>query len=255
LPTTARKSNRLLSGLFVFALAMLMAYVSALAADRPPGGEVLFKATFNAGFDGWYVQSLRRRATTRTADPFEGTRSARFEVRDGDVEPDTGSERSEASGPTFNEGEDLYIRDAILVPPDNTYSGPWQIIQQLHEEGWSGSPGMAVFLDSRGSLKLGAGDGSPTFWRSPRLDEDYWYDLIYRVKLSRDPKLGFVEVWLDGTRQKLNNGEVRAYGKTIQAIEAYLKVGIYRSKASRGTSIVEHDDITVGTSLVAVTGR
>jgi len=218
-------------------------------------GEVLFKATFDAGFDGWYVQSLKGRAHTSTSDPFEGRRAARFEVRDGDEEPDTGSERSEVSGPTFNEGEDLYIRDAILVPPKSTYSGPWQIVQQLHEEEWTDSPGMAVFLDSQDSLKLGAGDGSPTFWKSPRLDEDYWYDLIYRVKLSRDPKLGFVEVWLDGVRQRLNNGEVRAHGKTIQAPQTYLKAGIYRARSSRGVSIVEHDDIVVGASLAAVTGK
>lgn len=248
-----------------FALGVLMVCVFAFAAgvagtqNRPHcpqlGDEVLFEATFEAGFSGWYVQSLKGRATTRTVDPFEGRRSARFEVRDGDVEPDTGSERSEVSGPTFNEGEDLYIRDAVLVSPSSTYTGPWQIIQQLHEEDWSGSPGMAVFLDSKRRLKIGAGDGSPTFWTSAKLRKDYWYDLIYRVKLSRKPSVGFVEVWLDGVRQSLRNGETRAHGKTIQGTQAYLKAGIYRSRSSRGTSIVEHDDIIVGTSLAAVTGK
>jgi Polysaccharide lyase len=265
LPTTAGKSNRWLFCLCAFALATLIA--SAIAAGvggtqsrdegprRPqPGDQVLFKATFEAGFDGWYVQSLKGRATTRTADPFEGRRAARFEVRDGDVEPDTGSERSELSGPTFEEGEDLFIRDAISVPANSTYAGPWQIVQQLHEEDWSDSPGMAVFLNSKRSLKIGAGDGSPTFWRSPRLEKDRWYDLIYRVKLSRKASAGFVEVWLDGVRQRLGNGEIRAYGKTVQAPQTYLKAGIYRAKSSRGTSIVEHDDIVVGTSLGAVSG-
>jgi len=234
---------------------MLLACAFALAASRQSGDEVLFKATFDAGFDGWYVQSLKGRATTRTADPFEGTRSARFEVRDGDEEPDTGSERSEVSGPTFDRGEDLYIRDAILISPQSTYAGPWQIIQQLHEEDWGGSPGMAVFLNSKGSLKIGAGDDSPTFWTSPRLKKDYWYDLVYHVKLSRNPRVGFVEVWLNGVQQRLGNGEIRAYGKTIQTAEAYLKAGIYRARSSHGTSIVEHDDIVVGTSLAAVTGQ
>jgi hypothetical protein len=217
-------------------------------------GEVLFKATFDSGFGGWYVQSLQGRASTPTVDPFEGPRAARFEVRDGDVEPDTGSERSEVSGPTFKEGEDLYIRDAISVPANSTFEGPWQIIQQLHEEDWGGSPGMAVFLDSAPSLRIGAGDGSPTFWTSPTLQNDRWYDLIYRVNPSQDPSVGFVEVWLDGVHQTLVNGETRAYGQTIQATETYLKAGIYRSKSSTGTSIVEHDSIVVGTSYAAVTG-
>jgi hypothetical protein len=213
---------------------------------------VLFKATFDAGFGGWYVQSLNGRATTQTEDPFEGAQAARFEVRPGDVEPDTGSQRSEISGPTFNEGEDLYIRDAISVPAASTYEGPWQIIQQLHEENWNGSPGMAVFLDSKPSLRIGAGDGSPTYWTSSTLEKDRWYDLIYRVNLSQDASVGFVEVWLDGVHQTLANGQTRMYGQTIQTPQTYIKAGIYRSKSSTGTSIVEHDSIVVGTSLDAV---
>jgi len=211
-------------------------------------------ATFDSGFDGWYVQSLEGRATTSTSDPFEGSRAARFEVRDGDVEPDTGSERSEVSGPTFNEGEDLYIRDAIRIPSTNTYSVPWQIIQQLHEEDWGGSPGMAVFLEAGPILRIGGGDGSPRFWQSGTVEMDSWHDLIYRVMLSRDSNVGFVEVWLDGVQQTLLNGQLRAYGETIQAPQAYLKAGVYRSKSSSGTSIVEHDSIVVGTSFAAVAG-
>jgi len=217
-----------------------------------PSGTVLFDGDFDAGFIGWYVQSLSSRATLFSSGAFQGSQAARFEVRPGDVEPDTGSQRSEVSGPTFRAGEDLYIRDAIRIPASNTYSAPWQIIQQLHEEEWSSSPGLAVFLENDRALRLGAGDGSPTFWRSPALQTDRWYELVYRVKLSPDASTGFVEVWLDGVQQSLLNGQARAYGPTIQMPETYLKAGIYRSKSSTGTSIVEHDAIRVGTSLAAV---
>ena len=198
------------------------------------------------------MQSLPGRATI-SASP-EGPSAARFEVRQGDVEPDTGSQRSELSGPTFNQGEDLYIRDVIRIPSSNAYSTPWEIVQQLHEEDWGGSPGMAVFLEPAPSLRIGAGDGSPVFWRSGSLQPDRWYDLTYRVNLSQDPGSGFVEVWLDGVQQTLVNGQARIYGQTIQAAQTYLKAGIYRSKSSTGTSIVEHDAIVVGTSLAAVEG-
>lgn len=224
------------------------------APTPAPSGTVFFRGDFDAGFKSWYVQSLSSRATLFSSGAFEGGQAARFEVRAGDVEPDTGSQRSEVSGPIFDEGQDLYIRDAIRVPATNTYSAPWQIIQQLHEENWSGSPGMAVFLDNSRALKLGAGDGSPTFWQSAPLQSNRWYDLVYRVKLSRDVKTGFVEVWLDGAPQSLANGQTRIYGQTIQAAETYIKAGIYRSKSSSGTSIVEHDAIVVGSSLSAVTG-
>jgi hypothetical protein len=200
------------------------------------------------------LQSLSSRATLFSS-AFEGAQAARFEVLPGDIEPATGSQRSEVSGPTFDEGDDLYIRDAIQIPSSsNTYNVPWQIIQQLHEVDWNGSPGMAVFLDNSRALKIGAGDGSPTFWKSTPLQPDRWYDLTYRVNLSRDAKIGFVEVWLGGAPQALANGQTRIYGQTIQTPQTYLKAGIYRSKSSSGTSVVEHDAIVVGSSLSAVTG-
>jgi Polysaccharide lyase len=217
-----------------------------------PGGTLLFDGDFDAGFKGWYVQSLSSRATLFSSGAFQGTQAAHFEVRPGDIEPDTGSQRSEVSGPTFKEGQDLYFRDAIRIPSANTYSAPWQIIQQLHEEDWNGSPGIAVFLENDHALRLGAGDGSPTFWQGPVLQTNRWYELIYRVKLSQDSSVGFVEIWLDGVQQSLVNRQTRIYGQTIQMPETYLKAGIYRSKSSTGTSIVEHDAIRVGTSLASV---
>jgi Polysaccharide lyase len=229
----------------------------APAAPEPtpppaPAGTLLFNGNFDAGFKGWYVQSLSSRATLFTSGAFQGNQAARFEVRQGDVEPDTGSQRSEVSGPTFKEGQDLYFRDAIRVPAANSFSVPWQIVQQLHEENWNSSPGVAVFLENDHALRIGAGDGSPKFWQGPVLQSDRWYDLVYRVNLSQSSSTGFIEVWLDGVQQKLVNGQTRIYGQTTQMPETYLKAGIYRSKTSTGTSIVEHDAITVGTSLASV---
>jgi polysaccharide lyase-like protein len=222
----------------------------AAPAENP---EVLFRGDFDSGFNGWHVQSLSYRATLLSSGAFQGSQAARFEVDPGDVEPETGSQRSEVSGPTFDEGQDLYIRDAFRVPSSNTYDGPWQIIQQLHETNWNGSPGVAVFLDEERRLTLGPGDSSRTFWDSAPLRGDRWYDLVYRVKLSQDSSTGFVEVWLDGVQQSLDNGQTRLYGQTLQTAATYLKAGIYRSRSSSGTSIVEHDAILVGSSYAAVT--
>jgi len=214
---------------------------------------ILFDGDFEAGFNGWHVQSLSDRASL-VGGALQGSQAARFEVQSSDVEPQTGSQRSEVSGPIFDEGEELYIRDAIRLPEGNTYSVPWQIVEQLHEEDWSGSPGMAVMLDNDRALSLGSGDSSRTFWEGPSLQTNRWYDLVYRVNLSQDPGAGFVEVWLDGAPQELVNGQTRMYGETIQAAQTYLKAGIYRSHSSTGTTIVEHDAIVVGSSYAAVAG-
>ena len=219
-------------------------------AENP---EVLFRGDFESGFSGWHVQSISSRANLLSSGTFQGSGAARFEVQAGDVEPETGSPRSEVSGPTFNEGQDLYFRDAIRIPGASSYDGPWQIIQQLHEEDWDGSPGIAVFLEADDTLRIGSGDGDITFWESKGLSRDRWHDLVYRVYLSQDDGSGFVEVWLNGVQQTLDNGATRAYGRTIQMPQTYLKAGIYRSRSSSGTSLVEHDAIVVGTSLAAVT--
>lgn len=221
-------------------------------SEEHPG--VLFRGDFESGFEGWHVQSLSYRANLLYGRAFQGGAAARFEVHDGDVEPETGSERSEVSGPTFQEGHDLYIRDAIRIPAASSYDGPWQIVQQLHEHDWGGSPGVAVFLEDDDSIAIHSGDGSRTYWEGPELSRDRWHDLVYRVHLSRDPGAGFVEVWLDGAQQVLDNGSTRVYGQTIQTTETYIKAGIYRSRSSTGVSLVEHDAIVVGTSLAAVIG-
>jgi hypothetical protein len=218
-------------------------------AENP---DVLFRGDFDSGFGSWHIQSLSYRATLFPSGAFQGTQAARFEVQPGDVEPETGSQRSEVSGPTFDEGQDLYIRDAIRVPASNSYAGDWQIVQQLHETNWSSSPGIALFLDDNRALELGAGDGSQTFWQSAPLQSDRWYDLVYRVNLSQDPSAGFVEIWLDGVKESPVGGQTRIYGQTIQAAHTYLKAGIYRSTSGTGTSVVEHDAIVVGTSYSAV---
>jgi len=209
-------------------------------------GKVVFASEFETqGFPEWYVQALPNRARIVHGSPYEGRANARFEVRPGDVEPDTGSQRAEVSGPTFHEGEDLYVRTAFRVPPGNTFRGPWQLIQQFHDESDSGSPGTAVFLTSDQRVRVGAGDSSQIDWTSKPLQTNRWYELVYRVNFSRDPSVGFVEVWFDGSRQRLGNGRYRDYGATMHLSEAYLKTGIYRSQYSTGVSLIEDDSVVV----------
>jgi hypothetical protein len=219
---------------------------AAQMKDPSTPGKVVFASDFESdGFPEWYVQALPSRARLVHASPFEGRANARFEVRPGDVEPDTGSQRAEVSGPTFHEGDDLYVRTAFRVPPGNSFRGPWQLIQQFHDESDTGSPGTAVFLTSDQRLKVGAGDSTQIDWTSPALRNNRWYELVYRVKFSRNPDVGFVEVWFDGHHQRLGNGHFRDYGTTMHLSEAYLKTGIYRSQYSTGVSLIEDDSVVV----------
>lgn len=209
-------------------------------------GRIAFVSDFErSGFPEWYVQAIPGRIRIADTNPYEGKGNARFEVRPGDVEPDTGSSRAEVSGPYFHEGQDLYVRTAFRVPRSYSYRGAWQLIQQFHETYWNSSPGTAVFMNAGRRISLGHGDSSQIDWQGPRLRTDRWYELVYRVKLSRSPKVGFVEVWLDGRHQKLTNHRYREYGWTMQRPTAYLKSGVYRAPGSSGTSVIENDSIIV----------
>ena len=170
------------------AAAKISVKPAQLIHPRTPG-RVLFVSDFESqGFPEWYVQALPDRATLVHGHAYEGHSNARFEVRPGDVEPDTGSQRAEVSGPTYHEGQDLYVRTAFRVPAANSFQGNWQLIQQFHEDNWGGSPGTAVFLTPDRHFEIGHGDSSQIDWRSPKIKDERWYELVYRVKFSRRPE-------------------------------------------------------------------
>jgi hypothetical protein len=218
-----------------------------------PSPALIFDGSFGDDLKNWYSQAIASRVSTVPDTGRGGGEAARFEVRDGDIEPQTGSQRAELVAPMFfDEGRDLYIHDEIRVPPGNTFDAPWQIIQQLHEDSSENSPGVAVFLEDDHSLRISSGDSSVPYWYGPILQTGRWYDLTYRALLSQDSAVGTVEVWLDGVPQRLVNGTTTMHGSTATASRTFFKAGIYRSRYSTGTSVVEHSDLMIGASLSAV---
>jgi hypothetical protein len=216
-------------------------------------GSLLFNGGFSSGLAAWYLQAISSRVAV-VAGP-EGGTAARFEVRQGDVEPQTGAQRAEVVAPLlFEEGQDLYIHDKIRVPAENTFNAPWQIIQQLHEDSSENSPGVAVFLENNHALRISSGNSAIQYWKGPALQTGRWYDLTYRVLLSRNSSVGTVEVWLDGVQQQMVNGSPTAHGPTATAARTFFKAGIYRSSSSTGTSVVEHDDLAIGSTRAAAEG-
>ena len=67
-----------------------------------------------------------------------------------------------------------------------------------------------------------------------------------------EPSRGWVEVWLDGERQTLENGETRMHGQTRGATRGSFKTGIYRDPDSKVTSVEYLDDVSVGPSRESV---
>ena len=144
--------------------------------DEAPSALPFFEGDFDGGFGSWrLLQSIPGRTTIVSQSPYQGSSDARFEVREGDVEPETGSQRAEVTGPTFEEGADIYISDAIRVPNGNTFQGNWQLIQQLHDygEGYNGSTRHGrVPVKTPAVLRLGLRRrlADALFWTSPHLE-------------------------------------------------------------------------------------
>jgi hypothetical protein len=226
-----------------------------VTAGRGCGSDPIFESGFETGgFGDWLnVQALRPRVALVRGGAFCGARAARFELRRGDVEPETGSNRSEVTGPRFREGDELWFRQATRVRRGFPQEGKFQIVSQW--KSGDGSPPLALFVRDGLQLAIKRGDSPYTqFWSAP-IEAGAWYDLVTHVKFSRSSSVGYVEVWLNGRRQAMENGRERMYGQTIKDSWGYVKLGYYRDRSHRGTGVVYHDNYLIGRSMADVAPR
>ena len=117
----------------------------------------------------------------------------------------------------------------------------WQVFTQWHQEDGSGSP--PIEFDVFGEeLRLYHGPADDVvLWRIP-LVRDVWHDFVFHVKWSKNPTVGFVELYYNG---KL------VLPKTMLATGAnvYLKQGLYRNENISANGVVFHDGMVKATSL------
>ena len=214
----------------------------------PFGGNLLFRGDFDTGDASQFenTQSAPGRVTFGTSGPapFQGSHWGRFEVQPGD-EAASGN-RAEVTGPDFDEGDERWIRQAIYVPSGTATESGWRLVAQFHNRG-GGSPPVALFLESDSGLsfEVGHGDSSTFDWNGPAIQRNRWYDITLHIKFSSNPAEGFVEVYLDGQRQTMTNGQPRRYRATLEDGGAYYKTGIYRSDSIGQTDVVYHDNVLI----------
>jgi hypothetical protein len=240
----------------VVALVAVLAVGGATVSLREPES-TLDRGDFEtADLSQWRErQCLSERVSVGSGRPdaFDGSHRARLEVRDGDEEPQTGSERCELVGPSLPHDEVRWYRQAIYIPSEADPPDSWQIMSQWYSN-YGGSPPLALFNDMGMPMRwsLRHGDSSRLYWRSKELARDRWHEVVVGVYLSQSPSRGWVEVWLDGERQTLANGRTRMHGQTRGATRGSFKTGIYRDPDSQVTSIEYLDDVSVGPSRESV---
>jgi hypothetical protein len=242
--------------LLVMALVAVLAVGGATLSLRQ-ADSTMDRGGFETGdLSQWHErQCLDDRISVGTGRPaaVEGRYRARLEVRDGDEEPQTGSERCELVGPSLPLEGERWFRQAIYIPSAADPPDSWQIMSQWYSN-YGGSPPLALFHDMGLPMRwsLRHGDSSIVYWRSKKLARDKWHEVVVGVYLSQSRSRGWVELWLDGKRQKLKNGKARMYGQTRGATRGSFKTGIYRSPDSRGRSIEYVDGYSVGPTRESV---
>jgi hypothetical protein len=101
------------------------------------------------------------------------------------------------------------------------------------------------FLVNGEELRMHIG-GSPgiTVWRAP-LVRGVWQDFVFHVKWSPDPKVGFVELYHNGTLVQPRRYIATQYPGTLN----YLKMGLYRNENISQTGVLYHDGLIMAKQL------
>jgi polysaccharide lyase-like protein/predicted xylan-binding protein with Ca-dependent carbohydrate-binding module len=240
-------------------------------------GALLFADRFNRERDTFwrhwdFVSRAESGRLTTSADYVrKGAYSAKFTVRDEDVWPLTPSENPRAQlskVALFCEGDERWIGWSMYFPDD---------FPDLPSDGWVnvGSLGFAPpfdddapfsinvqLLNSGNSIYISRDStygeqryGETIIWTEP-LMRGGWYDWVFHIKFSRNGDEGFVEIWKNGQKQELPNGETKLFYRTLET-ETYphcgnLQVANYRKRGMFDRLTMYHDQVKVGTSRAAV---
>lgn len=184
-------------------------------------------------------------AITAATDPvYQGTHSARFELRDSDPEVQSGT-RSEISFPDATNLNRWYSY-ALYAPSDKyKYDSDDDVISQWHQGGGK-TPALCVRVKADRIYMRVLG----TWVDMGAFEKNVWRAYVMHVKHSAGSD-GLIEVWRDGVKI-LNRSGANMYAVTGDLHNPNLKLGIYKSDWNgSGTTqtnirVLYFDDIRMG---------
>lgn len=251
-------------------MAAAPAPASAAPALAIPG-PLLFDGGWETGDTSQWsgCQTRHRRGITVVGSPRRhGKRAARFEVTDADY--DGYGDRSECQTRSRErEGQVRWYSWSTFIP--RSLPAPnaraWAVISQWHCT-CDGSPPVGLFLQAdRLELSIHrhdrVGDRQLELvpWGRPlSAVKGRWIDFRLRIRWSANDRRGFVDLWVNGVRQRMNwpRGDARAsryggVGATRLRVRTmvpgssgvYFKQGFYRSGRITGRAVVYHDGLRV----------
>lgn len=194
-----------------------------------------------------------------TTDPTmhrKGSYAGKFEVYDGDC----------TSYPTralvrwnqhFCEGDDRYIGYSMYVPSNLPAPSPgWMNLGQFGYGPPWGYPPLHFNNDDNG-FRMSVYNQYNTRLTYVPFSRDAWTDIVLHERFSKNPSIGFVEIWVNGVPLTMANGSTRYYTNTLRDdatgcgsldIQQYRKAGMWPSPLT-----VWFDEVKVGASYADVT--
>ena len=242
----------------------------------PPSGEVLWADTFNRDAEtfvgpwDWMDRAHADRLTTSNAGPVRaGSHAAKFTVYNSDVAPLTVSENPRAQlnygageQGRFCAGDERYIAFSQYFPPNFTDhpGGGWTQMVSIgwgHPYGSTQSP-VSTVVDDHPTLmgdRIRMSLNGTVQW-SEVLQRGVWYDFTYHIKFSRNPSVGYIEMWKNGQRVTFANDQQTIFTNTLPTTNApscgNLQVPNYYMAGMTSSQTIYYDEVKVGTSYAAV---
>jgi polysaccharide lyase-like protein len=155
------------------------------------------------------------------------------------------SEVSRMAGVTLSNSGDYYVAWRSKWGPLPTKAGKWQVLSQIHLDGPGAAGGPVPFgLSVPGDGKMHFNAQDPTGKSSSMWDHDLpidsWHRYIVHTKMGETLDTGYCEIWFDGVKQTLTNGQQKIPCAMAHANSgSYWKWGVYRSGSGGpiGTSV------------------
>jgi len=250
----------------LFALSLTLLLVIAITGALPGSGGMRATTAWRGDFETgnlsqWTALQAKdpSRVTIQSSPLRQGRYAARFEVRPGDnnvAGSGTGERTQVYIGNVLTdwaEGREQYWAWSTYIPPDFTAPmGGWNAFVGFHHTGTTG-PGNIQFdvrdMSRIGLRVMGGASNNPIRkdYRLAPLRKGRWYDFVLHIRWSSHPKVGFVEVWVNGSRVVPKTITPTLYvGQGV-----YLKMGDYRSAYSKRT-VIYHDGMRRGPTLADV---
>jgi hypothetical protein len=254
--TATRRSGRVTEAVRVVRVA------PPVPGSASGAGDVIFDGDFSRGLAAWSTK-INEKAISVVDDPILGSKRkvAKFTVHDNDMGPGE-NPRAQIEGPAnLVPGGEYWAGWSTLLPADfpTIPSGGWLTLQSIYGAPFAGAGPLGTRL---GANELQFQRNATYNWDLPwrqTIQRGRWTDFVYHVKLSPDPTVGFVELYLNtgnGWAQQTLGGQNRLYMKTLDSTNGAgpnsFRVNNYRKQGMFDVATLYHATPKVGTSFDAV---